>query len=195
MKWAVVLLLLAYSGFSQPGEVKLLSSIYNDSASINITTAKLASKSVAAVSAAVPATLLITGLIKKDSALIEKGIQASIAIAFNAIVTTGMKYEADRQRPYVIYPLLFRAREQTGPYSFPSAHTSMAFATATSLTLSFPKWYVAVPAYAWACSAGWSRMQLGVHYPTDVLMGALIGTASSFISFKLDKWINRKKDQ
>jgi membrane-associated phospholipid phosphatase len=37
-------------------------------------------------------------------------------------------------------------------------------------------------------------MQLGIHYPTDVLMGALIGTASSFLSFKIDKLMNTKKN-
>ena len=177
--------------FSQPGEVKFLSSVYNDSSSNKVPIAKFFSFSVAPISAAVPATLLITGIIKKDSVLIEKGIKASVAFGLNAIVSTGMKYGFDRQRPFVIYPDLFHPKSHVGDYSFPSGHTSFAFTAATSLSLSCRKWYIIAPAYAWACSVAYSRMQLGVHYPTDVLMGALIGTASSFLSFKIDKLMNR----
>ncbi|HXB41391.1 MAG TPA: phosphatase PAP2 family protein [Bacteroidia bacterium] len=179
--------------FSQSGEVKLLSSIYADSSKNKDAIAKGLSFSVAPLSFGVPAAILITGLIKKDSALIEKGIKASVSFALNAVVTTGMKYGFERSRPFSIYPNLFHAKSKAGDYSFPSGHTSFAFAAATSITLSFPKWYVAVPAYAWASCAAWSRMHLGVHYPTDVLMGAIVGTASSFLTFKLDKWLNKKK--
>jgi len=179
--------------FSQPGEVKLLSAIYKDSSASKNALAKGFSVSVVPVSGAVPAGILIIGFIKKDSALIEKGIKASVAFALNAVVSTGMKHFVDRQRPFAAYPTLFRARSETGPYSFPSGHTSFAFTAATSLTLTCPKWYVAVPAYAWAAGAAWSRMQQGVHYPTDVLMGALVGTASSFLSFKLEKLLNKRK--
>jgi membrane-associated phospholipid phosphatase len=178
---------------AQPGEVKLLSSIYNDSSSAKISASKLLSSSVAPISAAVPFTLLLTGIIKKDSTLIDKGIKASVAFGFNAIVTSGMKYAADRRRPFTTYPDLFHAKSKVEDYSMPSGHTSFAFAAATSVSLSCRKWYVIVPAYTWACGAAYSRMQLGVHYPTDVLMGALIGTASSFLSFKIEKFMNRKK--
>ena len=197
----IIFLLSLYSilyvqySFSQPGEVKFLASIYNDSSSFKITSSKILSTSVAPLSAAVPFTLLITGIIKDDSVMVENGIKASVAFGFNAIVTTGMKYGFDRRRPYTIYPSLFHQKsKKVEDYSFPSAHTSFAFTTATSLSLSCKKWYVIVPAYAWACGVAYSRMQLGMHYPTDVLMGALIGTASSFLSFKIDKLMNHKKN-
>jgi membrane-associated phospholipid phosphatase len=50
-----------------------------------------------------------------------------------------------------------------------------AFALATSLSLSYPKCYIIVPSFAWASSVGYSRMDLGVHYPSDVLAGAIVG--------------------
>lgn len=180
---------------AQPGEVKLLSKIFADSSGSKDAIAKGLSFSVAPLSFATPAAILITGLIKKDSALIEKGVKASVAFGLNAIVSTGMKFAFDRRRPFVTYPLLFHPKSTVGDYSFPSGHTSFAFATATSITLSFPKWYFAVPAYTWATAAAWSRMHNGVHYPTDVLMGALVGTASSFLTFKLEKLLNRKSSR
>jgi membrane-associated phospholipid phosphatase len=193
MQTFIVCILYAQYSYAQPGEVKFLSSIYNDSSSFKITSSKILSTSVAPISAAVPFTILITGIIKKDSAMIENGVKASVAFGFNAIVTSGMKYGFDRRRPYTIYPSLFHAKSKVEDYSFPSGHTSFAFAAATSLSLSCKKWYIIVPAYAWACAVSYSRMQLGVHYPTDVLMGALIGTASSFLSFKIDRLMNHKK--
>jgi undecaprenyl-diphosphatase len=77
--------------------------------------------------------------------------------------------------------------------SFPSGHTSVAFSTATSLYLAYPKWYVAVPAFTYAASVGYSRMYLGVHYPSDVLAGAVIGAGSAWLMYKANKWLFKKK--
>jgi len=69
----------------------------------------------------------------------------------------------------------------------------MAFATATSLSLEYPKWYVIVPAYTWAGTVGYSRMHLGVHYPSDVLIGALVGAGSAFITHKVNQKLLKRK--
>ena len=91
--------------------------------------------------------------------------------------TVGVKYLVRRPRPYVRFSDV-EARTHVSrwdPYSFPSGHAAIAFALATSWTLSHPKWYVAVPGYVWATSVAVSRVWLGVHYPSDVLFGALLG--------------------
>jgi undecaprenyl-diphosphatase len=49
------------------------------------------------------------------------------------------------------------------------------------LSRSYPKWYIAAPAYLWAGSVGYSRMYLGVHYPSDVFGGAVLGTTTSLL--------------
>ena len=69
--------------------------------------------------------------------------------------------------------------------SFPSGHTSMAFCTATSLSLLYPYWYVVVPSMLWATSVGFSRLYLGVHYPTDVLTGALLGAGVAWVAYNV----------
>ncbi|WP_256604704.1 phosphatase PAP2 family protein [Sphingobacterium multivorum] len=67
-----------------------------------------------------------------------------------------------------------------GGYSFPSGHTSSAFATASALSRAYSKWYVVAPSLLWASSVGYSRMYLGVHFPSDVLTGAVLGTGAAF---------------
>jgi membrane-associated phospholipid phosphatase len=80
-----------------------------------------------------------------------------------------------------------------GSPSFPSGHTSDAFATATSLSIAFPKWYVIAPSFLWACSVGYSRMDLGVHYPSDVMAGAIIGAGSAYLCYKANRWIQKRR--
>ncbi|ULT24063.1 phosphatase PAP2 family protein [Sphingobacterium sp. E70] len=43
------------------------------------------------------------------------------------------------------------------------------------MSRAYSKWYVVAPSLLWAGSVGYSRMYLGVHYPTDVLAGAVLG--------------------
>ncbi len=139
------------------------------------------------ISIALPATLLTIGLIKKDSLLKKDALMITGSLVASTIVTVGMKWGIGRDRPFVTYPDLENLVPAGSP-SFPSGHTSMAFSTATSLTIAYPKWYVYVPAFLWAGAVGYSRMHLGVHYPSDVFVGALVGTGSAFLSsFVTDK--------
>lgn len=104
-------------------------------------------------------------------------------------VIEGMKYAINRERPYVTYPDIIYANDKTEQgKSFPSAHTAIAFNTATLLSIRYHKWYITVPAYLWASSVGYSRMYLGDHYPSDVIVGAALGVGSAYLS----DWLNKK---
>ncbi|WP_218919337.1 phosphatase PAP2 family protein [Longibacter salinarum] len=59
--------------------------------------------------------------------------------------------------------------------SLPSGHASLSVALATSWSLSHPYWYVIAPAAVWAGGVSLSRPYLGVHYPSDILFGAVLG--------------------
>ena len=124
--------------------------------------------------------------------MMRNGIKTGVAIGLNVLLTSGLKYAINRPRPFAQYPNDIIKRTDAGPYSFPSGHTSSAFAMATALSLSTKKWYVAVPSYAYACAVGYSRMRLGVHFPTDILGGMVLGIGSSLLVFQIDKWIQKK---
>ncbi len=71
------------------------------------------------------------------------------------------------------------------------AVAASAFALATSLSIRYPKWYVIAPSALWACSVGFSRMNQGAHYPSDVLAGAAIGIGFSFANIYINRWLNK----
>jgi len=80
----------------------------------------------------------------------------------SALITTGVKQSVRRSRP-----------EGSG-FSFPSGHTSMAFASATVIERHFG-WKVGIPAYAVASYVAASRVEMRRHYLSDVTFGAALG--------------------
>lgn len=173
-------------------DIDLLSSINKNETQFKNSYLELCASSVTVVSIASPVSVFAAGLIKHDKKLQKYALYMAGAYVTSAIVTQGLKRIVDRKRPFEEYSFIVQRDDESGGFSFPSGHTSAAFATATSLSLHFPKWYVIAPAYVWAASVGWARMYQGVHYPSDVLGGALIGAGSAWLSYKAQQYINKK---
>jgi len=136
---------------------------------------------------------LAVGLFEHDKDLQHKAYETMIAAGINIVVTQGLKELCRRPRPAEEYPNDIIALTASKDASFPSGHTSLAFATATSLALTHKKWYITVPAYMWAGCVGYSRMYLGKHFPSDVLAGAVVGAGSAYLSHWLSKKLFRPK--
>ncbi|MCX6321295.1 MAG: phosphatase PAP2 family protein [Bacteroidia bacterium] len=186
-----VLLLLFFPGcmFSQNIDIKLLRSFNSPETLPSDKFFQFVSNSDAYIVLGIPAGMGTVGLIRHDDQLFRNACVTLAATVVNFGVTTAMKYSFDRERPFVTYPDITKKSDGGSP-SFPSGHTSMAFATATSLTLAYPKWYIIVPSYTWASTVAYSRMDLGVHYPSDVLIGALVGAGSAWLSYAVNKKLN-----
>ena len=154
-------------------------------------TFKFVTNTAVPISISTPIIIYSVGLIKKDSSINKQAVFLGETFLVNAFVTIALKHTIKRNRPFETYADIDQAASSLGR-SFPSGHTSLAFATATSLSLAYPKWYVIAPSFVWASTVGYSRMHLGVHYPSDVLAGAIIGSGSAYLSYKVNKWINKK---
>ena len=139
----------------------------------------------------IPTTMGIYALIKKDQPLMKEAVYIGTSVIEALGITMAMKYSFNRQRPYEKYPDLIHSTSTEPDPSFPSGHTSAAFSLATSLSIIYPKWYVIAPSAIWACGVGFSRMNLGVHYPSDVLAGAAIGVGCAFVNVYVNRWLNK----
>lgn len=139
----------------------------------------------------VPTAMGVYALIKKDQPLLKEAIYIGTSVIEALGITMAMKYTFDRQRPYEKYPDLIHPVSTEPDPSFPSGHTAAAFSLATSLSITYPKWYVIAPSAVWACGVGLSRINQGVHYPSDVITGAVIGVGCAFVNVYVNRWLNK----
>jgi undecaprenyl-diphosphatase len=126
----------------------------------------------------IPAGLFIGGVASHNMEMRQNSLFVASSTLFSYGFTILLKHLVKRRRPFIqnvnIVPV-YRA----GSTSFPSGHASTTFASATALSIAYPKWYVIIPSYLWAGSVSYSRMYLGVHYPSDVTAGLLLGAGSA----------------
>lgn len=84
-----------------------------------------------------------------------------------------------RNRPPEAIPGYASVITASDKFSFPSGHTSAAFLVAVALSWAFP--IMAWVLFPWAVAVGIARVILGVHFPTDTLAGAVLGSSLCLI--------------
>ncbi len=167
---------------TEPFEVVLLRSVYDDERpGVALPMRAVNASAYPIYFGAAPALWAGSALVGAD---LDPALRLTAAQGLNFGVTFALKNLIQRPRPYVaVDGVDARDRGHQGdeifdPHSFPSGHTSSAFVIATSVGLSYPEWYVIAPAAVWATAMGVARVWHGVHYPSDVAVGAAIGIAS-----------------
>ena len=96
--------------------------------------------------------------------------------AIQSAVIYSLKFLVQRQRPLFLLEMASKLSKGPGEIldpSFPSAHAAFSFMMATLLALWFPRYRVIF--FIVAGFIGWTRIYLGLHYPTDVIVGTLLG--------------------
>ncbi|WP_309119111.1 phosphatase PAP2 family protein [Paenibacillus sp.] len=131
--------------------------------------------------ATILATLGIWWLAPKPVSTV--GLQAFIALALSHIPVAVVKKLYPRLRPYLALPDAIACKNPLKDHSFPSGHTTAIFSVIAPFVIAF-NWigFILIP---FAMIVGMSRMYLGLHYPSDVAAGCVIGciTASCTVAF------------
>ena len=125
-----------------------------------------------------------------------------VALFISNVAVFVLKYVIAEPRPFLTLSNVDLLTSENEIYSFPSGHTASSFAAATVIGLKYnfvakgKKYRLIYPLLAFASIIGFSRIYIGVHYPLDVVFGAIVGTICALIVLKIEDKIffNRISD-
>lgn len=116
--------------------------------------------------------------VRQRAAIIAAAAAAAVSLAVSTLI--GLVYY--RPRPAIAYPHLVHSIVKISPdSSFPSDHTAVAFAIALPLAAAYPR---AWPVWIAGVLIGVGRVALGAHWPSDVIVGAVLGAIFGYLALK-----------
>lgn len=108
------------------------------------------------------------------------GIQMAVALAMSHLPVALIKKWFPRKRPYLVLEQSKVTSNPLSDHSFPSGHTTAIFSIVTPIILQMPIFGILL--LPLAVLVGVSRIFLGLHYPSDVLVGGVLGSAVGFFT-------------
>lgn len=139
--------------------------------------------------------VVLTGIFLVFLGTRKMGATSALALVLSLLINNiCLKNLVARIRPYDRIEGLVRLVGEQVDFSFPSGHSATSFAAAFVIFLNLPKRY-GIPALVLAGLIAFSRLYVGVHYPTDVLSGMLSGIFCAVLAqFLVGRFWGRKKD-
>ncbi|NYB27990.1 MAG: phosphatase PAP2 family protein [Methanobacteriaceae archaeon] len=121
----------------------------------------------------------------------EVAVLGLLALILSNVLVILLKFIIAEPRPFLALPNVDLLTPESGS-SFPSGHTASVFAAATAIGLKYhqkakgKKYWLIYPLLLFAMAVGFSRIYVGVHYPYDVIVGALLGVICALIILKYE---------
>ena len=119
------------------------------------------------------------------------GITLLVALVLGVILGNGiLKNIIERSRPFINMEGINLLIKAPTSYSFPSGHTTSSFAAALVLSMNFKNKTVYI--FILAALIAFSRVYLGVHFPTDIIAGIILGLSCGYIAIFIGKKISQR---
>src|SRR3954451_2358587 len=135
--------------------------------------------------------LALAGLLLRRRELVSASVLAVVASGIAVAVAAVIARVVDRPRPFVAHPQIHLFLAHAPDPGFPSDHATAAFAIGAVLLLRLGRW--AIPVLLAAAALAVSRVLVGVHYPNDVLAGALLGSAAAvLVCYLAGPWLTSR---
>jgi undecaprenyl-diphosphatase len=109
----------------------------------------------------------------------DAGRNLALSLAISHVIVVLCKNFLPRRRPYQVFENVFTGGKLLQDASFPSGHSTAAFAAATVLSVTFPVLFALF--YGLAVIVAVSRVYLGLHYPSDITIGGVLGTVTAVL--------------
>ena len=110
-----------------------------------------------------------------------RALWMGISVVLTALLVLIIKFSVKRRRPEGEWGAIYRS---TDPHSFPSGHATRSFMLAVMAIGLGPAWFAAI-LVVWAPLVGLARVAMGVHYLSDVLVGAILGIIMGWANYHL----------
>lgn len=122
------------------------------------------------------------------------GLTGAAALVCSLLLTNLLlKPLVARTRPWLLFSQLVPLVAEADPNSFPSGHTCASFSCAAAWWRTLPERWMRVAALLGAVAMGLSRLYVGVHFPSDVLCGALVGILCGYLGWQfVQTWEGRR---